>query len=166
MKRKLIAVLAGVLVLSALATSAYATPPTEVAGDLEYVAHIESMRTAGDNTFFTTTEDVEWRENPETGGFVGTATDTCVVVIHASGAWYYRAIGSFEGTVQGQTGTLEVLMVGSKEADTDWQGTWRILSGEGGLANLHGQGTWWGAGAPGPEVVGYIDYAGTVHFDP
>ncbi len=34
------------------------------------------------------------------------------------------------------------------------------------VANLRGQGTWWGPGAPAPEVWGDIDYEGNYHFEP
>jgi hypothetical protein len=162
MKRLFIVVLTVVVVLSALATSAYAEPPTDVEGMLLYTAHFVDQRVAGGNSFITTTEDATWE-----GAFNGSSTDECVVVVHASGAWYYRGLGSFEGTVQDKTGTLELLLIGSRpDGSAEWQGTWRVLSGEGELANLHGQGTWWGPGAPGFEEVGEIYYGGQIHFDP
>jgi hypothetical protein len=182
MKRMVLVSLALVMLLTAFSIPAQATPPTEVAGEITYMArfkvHDDSgecvppdgpedprppcIRMADDNTFAETFEDALW-----TGGFVGASTDDCKVVIHSSGAWSYKAIASFQGTVEGHEGTLQVSMTGSRPSgDPEWRGRWVILGGDGDLAALHGQGTWSGAGAPGVWVWGKISYAGQIHFDP
>jgi hypothetical protein len=162
MKRTVIAGLVAFMVLSVLAISAYAEPPTDVEGTLWYTAHFGDLRVAGGNTFLTTTEDATWE-----GAFEGEAMDECVVVIHTSGAWFYQGMASFQGTVQGRTGTLQILLIGSRpDGLAEWEGTWRILSGGDELEHLHGQGTWWGPGAPDFEELGEIPYAGQIHFDP
>ena len=81
--------------------------------------------------------------------------------------WSFKAIVSFEGYVDDKYGTLKMSVVGTRpDGLADWQGKSVILSGTGELANLRGQGTWWGPGAPAPEVWGDIYYAGNYHFEP
>ena len=168
--------------LTAFSALAHATPPTEVAGELRYMARFKvyddsgqcvppdgpedprtpCIRMADGNTFAETYEDAEWM-----GGFAGVTTDDCRVVIHSSGAWSYKAIASFQGIVGGREGTLQIAMAGARPSgDAEWQGGWVILDGGGELATLHGRGTWWGLGAPGVWVSGDISYKGTIHFDP
>ncbi len=145
-------------------TPAAANSPVTGEGYLEYFANIVDMRTADGNTFMDTTENTVWY-----GTLSGTSFDVGKVVIHPSGNWNYRAIGDFTGTVDGKSGTLQMLLVGSRpDAISEWQGTWVILSGTGELEDLHGQGTFWGLGYTGnpPDVPGRIDYAGITHFDP
>ncbi len=75
----------------------------------------------------------------------------------------------FTGTVLGVSGgfvmRLEAKGYGNQvrgAAYYDLEGTWVIISGTGGLANLHGQGTWW------HTRTGFtgLEYEGQVHFDP
>jgi len=183
MKKLLLTVLIGCALLSMAPMAAHASPPTEVSGEITYVAHFKvhddsgqcvppagpedtrppCVRMAGGNTFVDTFEEAAFTEDPA-GGLVGTATDDCKVVIHSSGAWSYKAISSF-GTVGGKQGTLQIQMVGKKPQDI-WYGHWVILGGTGELATLRGQGTWFGPGAPGPDVEGTVSYEGQIHFDP
>jgi len=69
----------------------------------------------------------------------------------------------FEGTVMGKEGTLVIQLVGWRYLPEDWYGQWLIISGTGELANLRGQGIWWGPGfgAEGPDIF----YSGQIHFD-
>ena len=125
---------------------------------MDYIPSIVDSRTAGGNTFLNTTEVATW-----TGDFEGTSTELGRVVIHSSGMWSFNARSSFQGSVNGKTGTLEMLLVG-KRADENslWAGQWNIISGTGELANLHGQGKWEGPGFPN----GGIDFWGKIHFEP
>jgi hypothetical protein len=74
----------------------------------------------------------------------------------------------FVGTVLGHEGgfTMRLQAKGYGNAVAGigaWnlEGTWVIIGGTGGLAGLHGQGTWsHTAGIPG------LQYEGQVHFDP
>jgi hypothetical protein len=135
---------------------------------MEYIPTIEDSWFADGNTFMNTTEQADWF-----GALTGTSYDVGKVVIHTSGAWSYKAIALFEGTVDGRYGTLEISLVGKRpDASSEWYGTWVILRGTGDLANLHGQGTFWGLGFVPPDnpedppVPGIIDYEGKIHFDP
>jgi hypothetical protein len=182
MKKMALSLLTLVVLLTAFSALAHATLPTEVAGELSYMArfkvHDDSgqcvppddpedprtpcIRMADGNTFAETYEDAVW-----TGGFAGVTTDDCRVVIHSSGAWSYKAIASFQGTVGDREGTLQIAMDGKRPSgDAEWQGRWMILDGDGELATLHGQGTWSGFGAPDVWVWGDISYEGKIHFDP
>jgi len=59
--------------------------------------------------------------------------------------------------VDGKQGGLTIISVGSSLA----HGQWRIVSGTGELAGIHGQGTWSTIALPF-----LYEYEGTVHFDP
>lgn len=155
----LVTIFVVVLVLSA---SVQAGPPDTAEGLWRYQPFIVGARTAGCNTFLDTLENGLW-----SGTFEGTSTEDGKVVIHCSGAWSFKAIVSYDGTVNGQAGTLRMSVVGSRpDAFTDWHGRWVILSGTGELATLRGQGTWWGPGAPDVGQWGDIYYEGNVHFEP
>lgn len=164
MKKKVLALLILVMILSALAMSVHAESkqPTAAAGLWQYSPTILSSREVGGNTFLETVEDGIW-----TGTFQGDSTEDGKVVIHRSGRWSFNAIVSFGGEVEGESGTLKMSVVGSRpDAFSDWFGYWVILSGTDELATLHGQGTWWGPGAQGPGAWGDIYYAGKIHFAP
>jgi hypothetical protein len=158
-----VAMVTVIVVLSALSSSGHAGPPTNAEGQLLYVAYpAGEPEIAGGNTFLRTTEVATW-----TGSFEGNSTDVCKVVIHSSGAWLYRGMGSLEGVVGDKEGTLEMLLVGNRpDGLSDWEGTWRITGGTDELGDLHGQGTFWGPGAAGFGVQGVISYTGRIHFDP
>lgn len=146
------------------ASAAAASAPVTGAGYLEYIPSIVDTWTAGGNTFMVTTEEMTYY-----GAMSGTATDVGRVIIHPEGNWSYRAVGTFEGTVDGKYGTVKFANVGTRpDAFSEWTGTWVILGGTGELANLHGHGTFWGIGYTGepPDVPGRIDYTIDYHFDP
>lgn len=163
-KISLLLVVMIVLVVMPLAPAAASTP-TDVSGTLYYTpypAPDSESKVAGGNTFLETIEYSRW-----VGSFEGVSFDECDVVIHRSGAWQYRAIAYFDGSVNGQVGELTLRLSGSRpDASSDWTGQWVILSGTDGLANLHGQGTFYGPGSPGFGDEGEITYEGQVHFDP
>lgn len=162
MKRKLVVLLIVIMVLSMGSITALAGPPAPAEGLWRYQPFITGVRVSDCNTFLTTFENGVW-----TGTFEGTSTEDGKVVIHCSGSWSFKASVSFEGTVEGKSGTLEMSVVGKKpDALADWEGKWVILSGTDKLESLRGQGTWWGPGAPAPEVWGDIYYLGSVHFEP
>jgi len=152
------------MVVLALSVSVQAGPLTIAGGDWLYMPSVESVRIAGDNTFIELSEVGVW-----SGTFDGDSTEVGTVVEHSSGRVFFKGVVSFVGTVNGQSGTMKMSVVGSKVDPTaEWQGKWVILSGTEGLAALRGQGAWWGPGwSPlTPTEWGIIHYAGNVHFEP
>ena len=137
------------------------TPPEEGGGMLVYIPLIMDSREADGNMFFSTTETATW-----TGLLEGESYAECTVVVHSSGLWFYKAVATFEGEVDGKTGTLTLRFLGSRWGTEDWEGKWVILSGTGELAGLKGQGTFWGVGSAGHGYPGDIYYAGKTHFEP
>ena len=74
---------------------------------------------------------------------------------------FYKGLVTFTGTVKGVSGTMEIMFLGKSPGDIfTWSGTWRIISGTGGLANIHGNGTW-----ESPTAYG-LYYQGHIHFAP
>jgi len=162
--KRSIALLALVLTLVLVpAVIALATPPTIVSGTWYYTPWIASTRFADGNMFmeaYTSVPPDRWE-----GTFDGTSVDEYKGVIHPTGAWNADGVALFDGVVGGREGTLVIEFVGKKtDAEADWSGKWVILSGTGELANLRGQGTWWGPGAPGVGIEGSVEYSGKIHF--
>ena len=150
MNKKMLVVLAALLVLLVLAIPAQATQPSTAAGDWSYFVYDLKVKTAGCNTFLTT-----YDYGMMTGTFVGDTTEVGTVVEHCSGNLSFKGKLEFEGDVQSPTGPR----TGA------WDGQWVILNGTGELANLQGQGTWSGPGAGGPFVWGTVAYEGNIHFE-
>ena len=160
MKKMLLTLLTVFMVLSMLSIPAHAEPPMPAAGLWQYKPSIEDSREADGNTFLTATDEGKW-----TGTFEGDSREDFVVMIHSSGFWSYMGLLSFEGTVNGKSGTLDMSCAGNRaDVDTDWQGQCVILSGTGDLATLRGQVTWWGPGAPAEGEWGDIYYSGKIDF--
>ena len=132
----------------------------------------EEPKLADSNLFLYAGESEEW-----IGDFVGDGEAVFTVVIHKpvfdeegniidSSFWNVWLRSTFTGTVDGKFGTLLIQLVGKKPGafpDQWWTGQWVIISGTGELANLQGQGNWWGPGfgAAGPDIW----YEGRIHFD-
>jgi hypothetical protein len=154
-----------VALLSLLFMPVHATKPIPASGIWTYTfpsTFIET-READGNTFIYADEDGLWHD----GTFLGTSYDVFTVVVHPSGFWNVRGLSFFDGTVDGKEGSLVILFVGKKTGEPFlWSGQWVILSGTGELADLHGQGTWWGPGALEPWVPGDLEYSGQIHFKP
>jgi hypothetical protein len=149
------------MVLLAASLPVYATTPTEVSGDFDYEPTIVHDEFRGGNWFVWAT-DVEWW----TGDLEGTATSEYLAIFHRSGVATFSSKGVFEGSVLGSdTGTLEYQLTGILQAGAaEWQGTWWMGNGTGGLENAHAEGTWWGPGWPNPSPM--CSWEGLVHFDP
>jgi hypothetical protein len=164
MRRLVVTMILVCTLLPMVSTAAYATPSTEVAGDLDYWFQVTGMREAGPNIFMDATEQEEWR-----GDMVGDGNSVFTVGMFAAGFWNVWLRCEFEGVVDGKEGTLLIQMVGKKPLGEDWYGQWVILSGTGELANAHGRGTWWGPGyrdeVKDPDSPDCY-YSGQIHFDP
>ncbi len=161
MKKVLKTLLLVCMILITASLPVYATPPTEVSGifDLETIVYT-GTRTAGPNTFIYGTDVEVWQ-----GDWAGVGETEWVVTALASGVLLFSSRGVFTGTVlDSDEGTMEYQLTGQiPPGGGEWYGQWVILGGTGGLANVHGQGTWWGPG------YGYDPdhwYEGQVHFDP
>jgi hypothetical protein len=108
------------------------------------------------------------------GDFLGSSTASYDVVLHGSQGnfvceyGFYRGRVTFDGTGDGETGTLQILFVGTSPGDiADWSGTWRILGGIGELANLHGQGILYNnTDKDGNTIPLDIHIEGQVHLAP
>jgi uncharacterized surface protein with fasciclin (FAS1) repeats len=72
----------------------------------------------------------------------------------------YHGTVSFDGSVRGRQGTLEILFNGTTPGPPDqYSGTWEVTGGTGELANAHGSGTFWNT------MVFHIAYSGQITFD-
>jgi hypothetical protein len=124
---------------------------------------------------FTTTEWVEWRKTHNgtsfvtgsedgtwTGTFKGASVDDFGAKLRSNGSLEAMLQITFTGTVAGKSGTLEIAttaFVPFFHPQRPMTGDWYIVSGTGGLANLHGQGSW-----VMPLNEDHIVYEGIVKF--
>lgn len=158
MRKTLLTVLMVCMLLSLAATPAAAKRPTEVSGTFDYLPTIVDIQNRGGNTIMQAT-DIEWW----TGDLVGAATSEYKAIFHRSGVATFSAKGVFVGSVLGsEEGTLQYQLNGVLQAGaTEWQGSWRMGQGTGGLEGIHAGGRWWGPGFPGPSPM--CTYEGRVH---
>jgi hypothetical protein len=150
-----------VALLSTLSTPVHATKPTPASGNVDYTFDVTGMREADGNTFLYAIEYENW-----TGAFEGTAEAVFRVEMFRSGFWNVWLRSTFDGTVNGKSGTLVIQLVGKKPGVEDWYGQWVILSGTGELADLSGRGTWGGPGYRSDvKIPGDPDlwYEGKIH---
>jgi len=174
MKKMLFVLLGVIMALTMVALPAQATPPENAQGLWYYMPSILDVKVVGGNTFLTITDVGNWN-----GTFDGDSTecdvfpvcavseDAGTVVAYASGHAFYAGVNTFPSvTVNGKAGRLVMRVNGVKFGDS-WDGRWVIIEGEGELAGLQGQGTWWGPGYNPAEPLEYgeIHYAGDIHFE-
>ena len=85
-----------------------------------------------------------------------------VVFQNSTGRGLFIAVVTFNSVdVGGKSGGLEMYVIGDRpDKKTDWEGTWVITDGTGELADLKGEGDWWGPGYQDyPEECGVIYYS-------
>ncbi len=155
--RKIISVpilLLGALLLAPLA---HGTTPISASGTISPIQSLgDVIRVADGNTFFHH-NDV----HTLTGTLVGTTSEDVTIIVNlTTGQGTLSGLLFFTGTANGVSGTLVLQLVGVVNVPSI-QGSFTIISGGGGLANLHGQGTF---GFPNAFIGG--TYSGQVHFDP
>lgn len=152
MRKLLFLVVAAVGVVGA--APAAATPPSPVSGGFAALtATPTSSRTADGNSFVTLT-----RTAVIFGTFTGTATDTVTLVTHANGTTSIRGRGTCVCTIAGLSGTFDYRFEGWGTFPTSVSGQYVVGHGTGGLAGLHGQGSF-----SGSFFVASLD--GNFHFD-
>ena len=161
--RRISVLLAVMAVMFVGVIPATAGPKTEASGDWTYIPAITDVKVAGPNVFLFGTDVGTW-----TGTFTGTSEEEFVIVCHPkAGFAFYKGEMTFDGTVEDEAGLHDGTMViktrGKQVTDTCdpspaiWNGRWVIIGGTGGLADVHGHGTFWGGSTD-------LDYEGQVHF--
>jgi hypothetical protein len=145
-----------VLVALVLAPVAYATPPNPGGGTVTFgTATVTSTRSADGNTVIT-----ELAPATETGTYNGTSVADERVVIHPNGDLTGTATETFSGIVDGVAGTVVFVDVFRGNATTGVvTGSYTVVSGTGGLADLHDHGTFEVSGSTGT-------YQANGHFGP
>jgi len=131
-----------------------ASPAMNTEGTLTWlVVNFEGQRTAGVNTIYQGTSTIA-----AGGTFTGDVTDAWVEIWHKE-FLNLRDVLTFTGTVDGKSGTLTIRLVGTATLPgLEWTGQWEIIRSAGDLANLEGQGTWWGTG-------NNVEYSGMIQFE-
>ena len=152
MKKILFLLMAVFLILST--NPVYAGPPNKASGYWTYEITDSETEIKGGNTFMTTNDSGVF-----TGTFEGVETEVGTVVIHSNGNASFNGTLTFTGEVDGRSGKFTMSVVGRAVLGEDWTGKWVILNGTDELANLRGQGIWYGPG-------GSLEYEGNFHFEP
>jgi hypothetical protein len=144
------------LLVVAPATSVHASPLIMATGTVKAGTYaFTGVRTADGNTFVTGTFDAD----TFSGTFDGTAPNVFRLILNPSGL-NVQIFFTFTGTVNGIPGTCIIKFQGNGEGiGMPIKGTWVILSGTGGLANLHGE-----LSVEGIAGV-VLTYTGKIHFN-
>jgi hypothetical protein len=136
-------VVAGAVLLQLPGAVAQAAgPPMEGCGTFSILSTtVVEIRAAGGNTIVT---DVV--TGNLTGLFSGPLVAERRIVLHPDGTISGQARETFTGNFAGQTGGLVFRLVFTGDATAGvFSGSFIIVSGTGGLANLHGEGTFTGS---------------------
>ncbi len=116
-----------------------ASTPISVAGTFFFVAAPvpSDFRTADGNAFFT----LSFPAGVLTGDITGTFTEQLHVVTHSDGSQNVQGNATCTCAVAGRTGTLAFDNIAGTTNASGVSEAHFVLSGSGGLAALHGQGT-------------------------
>ena len=145
------------VLLPAANPAAAAGPPFEASGSFVQTSFVQSnIRSADGVTLFDFTE-----HDSLSGTFSGTSVIQGSCVVPASGQGVCHAFETFTGTVAGESGTARFSDVIFLDVTTGaLNGSFTVVGGTGGLASLHGHGTFQAtAGVPGT-------YTGRLVFAP
>jgi hypothetical protein len=154
--RKIISVPIFLLGAFLLAPLAHGTTPIAASGTITPIQSLGDVIMVADGNTFFHHNDV----HTLTGTLVGTTSEDVTIVVNLStGQGTLSGLLFFTGTANGVSGTAVLRLVGVVSVPTI-QGSFAIISGDGGLANLHGQGTFV---FPNAFIGG--TYSGQVHFD-
>ena len=133
-KKVLVSTMIPLLLLSVLASTALAAPPTAASGTLTYISStFNSIWSAGGNTIIDLSATVSY-----TGTFTGTSTVHGTLIFHPDGTANFHDVETFTGTVNGVPGTVTFNLNGSADPALVVSATDVIVSGTGELAHLHG----------------------------
>ena len=122
----------------------FAGAPVDVEGSFGYIPFFTGdLKVAGPNLFFPSGDDETW-----IGHLDGTASTFYTLILHGTDPnadpGHFVSQGTFTGSVlDSDTGTAVIQLTGHQKEGVPWYGTWLINRGTGGLAGVHGQGTWW-----------------------
>src|SRR5712692_6769811 len=118
---------------------AAASTPISVTGTFFFVAAPvpSDFRTADGNTFVT----LSFPAGVLTGDISGTFTEQLHIVTHADGSQNVKGNAACTCTVAGRTGTLVFDNIAGTANSSGVAEAHYVLSGSGGLAGWHGQGT-------------------------
>ena len=163
MNKKLFILLGVIMVLSTVSISGCAAAPEDERVSDGVWCYLPEFPPAynewvGVNLYRTTTDIGEW-----TGIFEGESVESGFIVSqYPTGRALFIAVVTFNSVdVGGKSGGLEMYVIGDRpDKKTDWEGTWVITDGTGELADLKGEGDWWGPGYQDyPEECGVIYYS-------
>ena len=156
MKKLLLTLLIVGMVLPVASLAVYAEAPATASGEFTYEFECDLPgEILGGNWFLHCTDIEKWE-----GDLAGTATTEYWVIFHRSGVATFSSKGVFVGSVPGSdSGTAQFQLTGILKAGaTEWEGTWWMGQGAGGLEGVHAEGTWQGSGR--------FSYDGRVHVAP
>lgn len=127
-----------VAALAAPALPAAAGPPAVAAGTYTFTTtSMVPIGTAGGNTFFATVLSVTYF-----GGVTGNATDTETDVVHKDGSFNVSGTETCDScTIGGRTGSFVAPYTLTVSVAFQVDGHLTFTTGGGGLAGLHGQGS-------------------------
>jgi hypothetical protein len=124
-----------------VAPSVGATPPSQATAIYSTLLSFTQtpIRTADGNTTFAIVDSFVWM-----GGISGTATDTATVTVHPNGLLTSHGVETCSScTIGGRTGSFTAVftLTSNATATQIYTGRFTFLSATGGLAGLHGGGT-------------------------
>jgi hypothetical protein len=137
--------------------SAWASTPAHAVATGTLLSHTQTLvRAADGNATFSAVDTVVFA-----GGFTGTATDTYTFTVHPDGSITGHGTETCSAcTIGGRTGGYtEVFSFTATPNFATFQGHFAVLDASGGLAGLHGEGTFQGAGFSETVALNY-------HFEP
>ncbi len=144
-----------------LAPSIYAISPSTATGTFSGSVVQTAERDSGGNKFLTLTDASSYL-----GTFIGSFAGTGTAVVHLDCSINFHSTGTWTGTVDGKSGTVEITFEGTGMVGLGAfiVGQYTLSHGTGGLANLHGGGTFSALFTSTTTIAG--TYAGEFHFDP
>jgi hypothetical protein len=130
------------------------SPLQTVTGSFTELPPSFTVRQAGANIFVDFSAPVGF-----SGGITGTAASTGTETIHPTGDFTVRAVVTCTCSVAGRSGELALLFTGTGSFPAQEKQGQFTVSGSGGLAGIHGEGTFTQSALAG-------SYVAEIHFEP